>query len=69
MHSGAIFYRGHPPHTSSPNYVFFKVGDANVSSALSLVGYEKDIEAAMKFVFGSSFICKDMEDAKKVSII
>lgn len=35
-------------------------------TALSLVGYEKEIEGAMKFVFGSSFVCNAMDDAKKV---
>ena len=37
-------------------------------TAISLVGYEKEIEAAMKFVFGSSFVCTNMEHAKKVGV-
>ena len=36
-------------------------------TALSLVGYERDLQAAMEFVFGSAFICKDMDAAKKVT--
>eukprot|EP00112_Aurelia_sp_Birch-Aquarium-sp1_P013858 Seg2963.2 transcript_id=Seg2963.2/GoldUCD/mRNA.D3Y31 product="Structural maintenance of chromosomes protein 2" protein_id=Seg2963.2/GoldUCD/D3Y31 len=43
------------------------VGNNNVHTALSLVGYEKEIEGAMKFVFGSSFVCNAMDDAKKVT--
>lgn len=38
-----------------------------MSTALSLIGYEKDLQPAMEFVFGSSFVCKDMNIAKKVT--
>lgn len=44
-----------------------QVGKENVQTALSLVGYERDLQAAMEFVFGSSFVCKNMEVAKKVT--
>ena len=44
-----------------------QVGKENVHTALSLVGYEKDVETAMKFVFGGSFVCNKTEHAKKVS--
>lgn len=43
------------------------VGKDNVHTALSLVGYEKDVATAMKFVFGSAFVCNKTEDAKKVT--
>ncbi|XP_041357437.1 structural maintenance of chromosomes protein 2-like [Gigantopelta aegis] len=43
------------------------VGANNVSTALSLIGYEKDLKTAMEFVFGSSFVCADMNAAKKVT--
>lgn len=43
------------------------VGDDHVHTALSLIGYEKDVEAAMQFVFGSTFVCSDMTSAKKVT--
>ena len=36
-------------------------------TALSLIGYESNLQAAMEFVFGSSFVCKDMNTAKKVT--
>lgn len=44
-----------------------QVGKNNVHTALSLVGYESDLQAAMEFVFGSAFVCKDMETAKRVT--
>ncbi|XP_014675527.1 PREDICTED: structural maintenance of chromosomes protein 2-like [Priapulus caudatus] len=43
------------------------VGKDNVHTALSLVGYEDDLHAAMEFVFGSTFICASMEAAKSVT--
>jgi len=43
------------------------VGEANVDTALSLVGYDKQLESAMKFVFGSSFVALDLDSAKKVN--
>ncbi len=44
-----------------------QVGKNSVNTALSLIGYEKDLKAAMEFVFGSSFVCPTMETAKKVT--
>jgi len=38
-----------------------------VQTALSLVGYQQELDAAMKFVFGSSFVCSDMDTAKRVT--
>ncbi|KAL5017230.1 hypothetical protein ScPMuIL_006819 [Solemya velum] len=43
------------------------VGKGNVHTALSLIGFEKDLQAAMEFVFGSAFVCQDMDTAKKVT--
>ncbi len=34
------------------------VGKENVTLALELVGAEKDIEAAMNYVFGMTLVCK-----------
>jgi structural maintenance of chromosome 2 len=31
-----------------------------VEHALCLVGYDRELEAAMKFVFGTTFICEGM---------
>lgn len=43
------------------------VGKENVHTALSLVVYDRDLKAAMEFVFGSSFVCRDLDTAKKVT--
>lgn len=45
----------------------FQVGKDNVHTALSLIGYQPDLEAAMKFVFGSAFVCPNMDNAKAVT--
>ena len=36
-------------------------------TALSLVVYERELQSAMEFVFGSSFVCRDLETAKRVT--
>jgi structural maintenance of chromosome 2 len=38
-----------------------------VNLALSLVGYDHEVTAAMEYVFGSTLICADAETAKKVT--
>ncbi|KAG7172952.1 structural maintenance of chromosomes protein 2-like [Homarus americanus] len=43
------------------------VGKENVQTALSLVCYDHDLHKAMEWVFGSSFICHDMDVAKQVT--
>jgi len=43
------------------------VGKNSARTALSLIGYESDLRAAMEFVFGNAFVCKDMNTAKKVT--
>ncbi|XP_064624320.1 structural maintenance of chromosomes protein 2-like isoform X2 [Lineus longissimus] len=43
------------------------VGPDNVQTALSLVGYDKELQKAMEFVFGSHFVCPTMEIGKKVA--
>lgn len=43
------------------------VGKDNVSLALSLVGYDEEVKAAMAYVFGTTFVCNDMDNAKKVT--
>ena len=44
-----------------------QVGKNNVSTALSLVGYDGQLDAAMKYVFGDAFVCPNMDHAKKVT--
>ncbi|CAM6092829.1 unnamed protein product [Calypogeia fissa] len=43
------------------------VGKDRAKPALSLVGYAEELEAAMAFVFGGAFVCKDTETAKQVA--
>ncbi|XP_058973513.2 structural maintenance of chromosomes protein 2 [Pocillopora verrucosa] len=43
------------------------VGKDNVNLALSLVGYDEEVKAAMAYVFGTTFVCNDMDNAKKVT--
>merc|ERR1719271_1833764 len=38
-----------------------------VHSALQIIGFEKDMEAAMKYCFGSFLVCDTPETAKKVT--
>lgn len=35
--------------------------------ALSLVGYDHEVEPAMKWIFGNTFVCRDAETAKRVT--
>lgn len=43
------------------------VGKTNVSAALSLIEFESDVEPAMKYVFGRSFVCRDSKSAREVT--
>ena len=44
-----------------------KITPGKVDLALSLVGYDKEVSAAMDYVFGSTLVCEDAETAKKVT--
>ena len=46
----------------------FQVGKTKAQAALSLIGYEDELRPAMEYVFGSTFVCDTLEDAKKVCI-
>nr|QIC49989.1 structural maintenance of chromosomes protein 2 [Actinia equina] len=43
------------------------VGKDSVNSALSLVGYESEVKAAIAYVFGSTLVCDTIDHAKKVT--
>jgi len=43
------------------------VGSENVTLALALIQFDKEVEPAMKYAFGKTLICKDSDVAKKVS--
>lgn len=47
--------------------VFPQVGPNNVHVALSLVEYNPELQKAMEFVFGTTFVCNNMDNAKKVA--
>ncbi|XP_010003765.1 PREDICTED: structural maintenance of chromosomes protein 2 [Chaetura pelagica] len=42
-------------------------GPDNSHLALSLVGYEPELQKAMEYVFGTTLICNNMDNAKKVT--
>lgn len=44
-----------------------KLAPGKVDLALSLVGYDDEVAAAMEYVFGSTLVCEDAETAKKVT--
>ena len=44
-----------------------KIAPNKVDIALSFVGYDKQVEMAIKYVFGSSLVCFDKETASKVA--
>ncbi|TSO98553.1 Structural maintenance of chromosomes protein 2 [Bagarius yarrelli] len=43
------------------------VGEDNVHTALSLVGYESELRKAMEYVFGTTLVCDTLDNAKKVA--
>lgn len=43
------------------------VGPNSVHVALSLVEYKPELKKAMEFVFGTTFVCDNMDNAKKVA--
>jgi structural maintenance of chromosome 2 len=44
-----------------------KIAPGKVDLALSLVGYDEEVSAAMEYVFGNTLICHDAETAKRVT--
>lgn len=44
-----------------------KLAPGKVNLALSLVGYDNEVTAAMEYVFGSTLVCADAETAKRVT--
>jgi structural maintenance of chromosome 2 len=44
-----------------------KIAPGKVDLALSLVGYDEEVTAAMEYVFGSTLVCEDAETAKRVT--
>lgn len=44
-----------------------KIAPGKVDLALSLVGYDDEVSAAMEYVFGNTLVCADADTAKKVT--
>lgn len=44
-----------------------RLAPGKVDLALSLIGYDNEVSAAMEYVFGSTLVCEDAETAKKVT--
>ena len=44
-----------------------KLAPGKVNLALSLIGYDNEVSAAMEYVFGSTLVCEDADTAKKVT--
>lgn len=44
-----------------------KLAPGKVDLALSLIGYDDEVAAAMEYVFGSTLVCQDAETAKRVT--
>lgn len=44
-----------------------KIAPGKVDLALSLIGYDDEVSAAMEYVFGSTLVCDDAETAKRVT--
>ncbi|TPX10487.1 uncharacterized protein E0L32_008537 [Thyridium curvatum] len=44
-----------------------KIAPGKVDLALSLVGYDNEVSAAMEYVFGNTLICADADTAKRVT--
>ncbi|KAH8279499.1 hypothetical protein KR026_011688 [Drosophila bipectinata] len=49
------------------DYAQKKVGSENVQWALSLISYDRFFDPVMKYLFGSIFICRDLDIAKQIS--
>ncbi|KAL0304105.1 UNVERIFIED_CONTAM: Structural maintenance of chromosomes protein 2-2 [Sesamum radiatum] len=45
--------------------VALEVGKGNAEVALSLVGYDQELQSAMEYVFGSTFVCKTIDAARE----
>lgn len=44
-----------------------EIAPGKVDLALSLIGYDDEVSAAMDYVFGSTLVCEDAETAKRVT--
>ncbi|XP_051143191.1 structural maintenance of chromosomes protein 2-1-like [Andrographis paniculata] len=59
--------QSHPATQRVQNAAVNLVGKGNAEVALSLVGYDKELQNAMEYVFGSTFVCKSIDAAREVA--
>ncbi|XP_004517608.1 structural maintenance of chromosomes protein 2 [Ceratitis capitata] len=57
----------HPIDQSVIDFAQSLVGKENVQSALSLIEYDRYFDPVMKFVFGHTLVCRDLNIAKQVT--
>ncbi|KAL8539576.1 hypothetical protein ACS0TY_001256 [Phlomoides rotata] len=59
--------KSHPVSQRIQNAAVKLVGKGNAEVALSLVGYDQELQSAMEYVFGSTFVCKTTDIAREVA--
>ncbi|KAI3693000.1 hypothetical protein L6452_32826 [Arctium lappa] len=59
--------QSHPVPPRVQNAAVKLVGKGNAEVALSLVGYDDELQSAMEYVFGSTFVCKTGDVAREVA--
>ncbi|KAI7750267.1 hypothetical protein M8C21_031841 [Ambrosia artemisiifolia] len=59
--------QSHPVPPNVQNDAVNLVGKGNAEVALSLVDYDHELQSAMEYVFGSTFVCKSIEAAREVA--
>ncbi|CAN4080744.1 unnamed protein product [Withania somnifera] len=57
----------HPVPPRHQNAAVKLVGKGNAEVAISLVGYDEELKSAMEYVFGSTFVCKNIDAAREVA--
>ncbi|GER35073.1 structural maintenance of chromosomes protein [Striga asiatica] len=59
--------QSHPVPQRVQNAATKLVGKGNAEVALSLVGYDQELQSAMEYVFGSTFVCRTRDAAREVT--
>ncbi|KAL3645191.1 Structural maintenance of chromosomes protein 2-2 [Castilleja foliolosa] len=59
--------QSHPVTNRVQNAAVNLVGKGNAEVALNLVDYDQELQHAMEYVFGSTFVCKTGDDAKEIT--
>ncbi|XP_052188076.1 structural maintenance of chromosomes protein 2-1-like [Diospyros lotus] len=59
--------QSHPIAPRLQNAAARLVGKGNAEVALTLIGYDQELKSAMEYVFGSTFVCKNVDAAREVA--